>query len=466
MKKIVLSTLLFLFILCIVGCNKKEDLILKEANLFHDGLACVKSIENDLYGYINDLGEVVIDYVYDDANPFYHGLAVVKKGDSEYLIDTSGNKVGNHNFEYLSQITVNQDYTTWLELYAGKVDGLVYLVNNKGEIISNAYRDISLSSKDNFIKVRFADEFKEGYIDLKGNEIKHRYLYANDFHDGIAKVEIDGEDCIINKDFEVIFKTVDQEIYACTDKVVVLKDDLSFESFIVVDYENNIIFNETGSGSGSYKLEKEFGVRLHKDGKINFYGYNGKTIYDIVNYFITKDYLFILSKDHHVTAYDKELNEIKRLKVGDDVKIIDGTYNEYNGKTYVNIRYDEKRGINTVHYEFNNNKFKKLSISESFEIGSFRNKNYYILYDYDYSKGNFNYQRYVRYQIYNLDNKLIMDINPKYDLPDSSCPSILSDGYIIIDGFLDSKVISVMEGEKLIEVKDYKIRTVWNNDKE
>lgn len=465
MKRIILITLVFLFCLCIAGCNKKEDVKLKEVNLFHDGLACVQSIENELYGYINDLGEIVIDYIYDDADPFYHGLAVVKKDDSEYLIDTKGNKVGNHNFEYLNQITVNREYTTWLELYAGKIDGLVYLVNNKGEIISNGYRDISLSSGDNFIQVRFADEYKEGYIDLNGNEIEHRYLFAYDFHDGFANVEINGEDCLINTNFEVVFRALEQKIFTYTDEVVALKDDLSFEPFIVVDFEHNIIFNETGFGSGSFEIKREFGVRLRKDGKINFYGFNGKIIYDIADYFTTKDYLFILSKDHYVTAYDKELKKIKRIKVDEDVKKIDGTYDEYNGKTYVDIMYEEKPCINTVHYEFTKNKFKKLRISESFEIRSCRNKNYYILYDYDYSKGNFNYQKYVRYQIYNLDNKLIMDINPKYDLSNSTCPSILSDGYIIRDGFFDSKIISIMEGEKLIEVKDYKIRNVWNNDK-
>ena len=144
----------------------------------------------------------------------------------------------------------------------------------------------------------------------------------------------------------------------------------------------------------------------------------------------------------------------------------DGMYNEYNGKTYLDIMYDEKPCINTVHYEFTKNKFKKLNISESFEIGALRNKNYYILYDYDYSKGNFNYKRYTRYQVYNSNDRLILDINPKFDIIDESCPSILSDGYIIRKGVFDSKIISVMEGEKIIEVKDYKIRTVWNNDKE
>lgn len=466
MKKIISITLLFLLCLLINSCNHKEEILLKEVNLFHDGLACVKSIDNGLYGYINNLGEVIIDYIYDDATPFYHGLAVVKKEESEYLIDTSGKKVGNNTFEYLNQITVNRDYTTWLDLYAGRIDGLVYLVNNRGEIISKGYREISLSSGDNFIKVRFADEYKEGYIDLSGNEIEHRFLYADDFYNGLAEVEINSEYCIINKNFEVLFKTSDQEIFTYTDKVVVLKDDLAFESFIVVDYENNIIFNEVGSGTGSYKLERNFGVRLKKDGKVNFYGFNGKIIYDISDYFVTKDYLFILGKDHYVTAYDKELNKIKRIKARDDVKSIDGMYNEYNGKTYLDIMYDEKPCINTVHYEFTKNKFKKLNISESFEIGALRNKNYYILYDYDYSKGNFNYKRYTRYQVYNSNDRLILDINPKFDIIDESCPSILSDGYIIRKGVFDSKIISVMEGKKIIEVKDYKIRTVWNNDKE
>lgn len=464
MKKGLITILLFVLSLSLMGCNNKNNILLKEDNLFHDGLACVQSIENELYGYIDNNGNVVIDYIYDDAKPFFHGVAVVRKDETEYLIDKSGNKVSNNTFEYLNQITVNYDYTTWLDLYAGRIDGLVYLVNIQGEIISSGYKEISFSSSDNYIKVRFADEYKEGYIDLNGNEIKQRYLYANHFHDGLAKVEIDGKDYIINKNFEIVFETNEKYIYTYTDKVIVLKDDLSFEPFIVVDYQNNVIFDEKGAGSGAYKLEKEFGVKLRQDGKNHFYGFNGKNIMDIADYFVTKDYLFILSKDHYVTAYDKDLNKIKRIKVGCDVKSINGKYNDYNGKTYVNIMYDEKYAVNTVHYEFTNNKFKKLELSESYEIGSCRNKNYYILYDYDHSKDSIYYSKYVRYKIYNLDNTLIFDINPNY-IESNSCPSILSDGYVVRDGFFDSKVISIIEGEKLIEVNDCKIRSVWSEDK-
>lgn len=463
MKKILIIIVLFVCCLCLIGCNKKSTSRLKEDNLFHDGLACVQSIDNELYGYIDNKGNVIIDFIYDDAIPFYHGVAIVKKDGVEYLIDKSGNRVGNNTFEYLNQITVDYDYTTWLDLYAGCIDGLVYLVNIQGEIISSGYRDISLSSSDNFIQVRFADEYKEGYIDLNGNEITYRYSSAYSFHDGFAEVIIDGEECIINTNFEILFKTKDKKIYTYTDKVVVLKDDLSFDEFIVVDYQNNIIFNETASGTGAYELEKDFGVRLIKDGKINFYGFNGKNILDIADYFTTKEYLFILSKDHYVTAYDKDLNKIKSIKADDDVKSIKGKYNEYSGKTYVNIMYNELPSINTEHFEFSNNKFKKLNISESYEIGNCRNKNYYILYDYDFSKDSVFYTKYVRYQIYNLNDELIFDVNPDYTLQDP-CPSILSDGYVVRNGFFDTKVISVIEGEKLIEVKDYKIRSVWSDN--
>ena len=107
MKKGLITILLFVLSLSLMGCNNKNNILLKEDNLFHDGLACVQSIENELYGYIDNNGNVVIDYIYDDAKPFFHGVAVVRKDETEYLIDKSGNKVSNNTFEYLNQITVN-----------------------------------------------------------------------------------------------------------------------------------------------------------------------------------------------------------------------------------------------------------------------------------------------------------------------------------------------------------------------
>lgn len=45
------------------------------------------------WGYVNDAGEKVIDYKYDQAEPFSGGLALVKKGDEFGMIDVSGNTV-------------------------------------------------------------------------------------------------------------------------------------------------------------------------------------------------------------------------------------------------------------------------------------------------------------------------------------------------------------------------------------
>ena len=46
--------------------------------------------KNGKYGYINEKGEVVIDFIFEDANGFKYNLAAVKLNDKWGFIDLSG----------------------------------------------------------------------------------------------------------------------------------------------------------------------------------------------------------------------------------------------------------------------------------------------------------------------------------------------------------------------------------------
>lgn len=60
-------------------------------SLFHDGLSLV--IVNEKYGYINEDGELIIDAIWDKAEQFSEGIAVVWKDDNWTIIDTQGNAI-------------------------------------------------------------------------------------------------------------------------------------------------------------------------------------------------------------------------------------------------------------------------------------------------------------------------------------------------------------------------------------
>lgn len=68
--------------------------IYEYADNFKEGLALVR--QNGKFGFINKLGDVVIDIKFDDAKSFNNGFALVLLGNKEFFIDKSGEKNGNY----------------------------------------------------------------------------------------------------------------------------------------------------------------------------------------------------------------------------------------------------------------------------------------------------------------------------------------------------------------------------------
>ena len=66
-----------------------------------DILTCDKILavcKDGKWGYVNDVGEIVVENIYDDAKSFSYGLAAVKKDGKWGFIDTDGNLVIDHQF--------------------------------------------------------------------------------------------------------------------------------------------------------------------------------------------------------------------------------------------------------------------------------------------------------------------------------------------------------------------------------
>lgn len=64
-----------------------------DVGFFYEGLAYVQKDRWGLYGYIDEEGNVVIDFQFDYANDFSEGLAVVRIENSYGYIDKEGNIV-------------------------------------------------------------------------------------------------------------------------------------------------------------------------------------------------------------------------------------------------------------------------------------------------------------------------------------------------------------------------------------
>ena len=161
---------------------------------FSDGLLCVVN-DDWKCGYVDKSGRLVIPCTFDNANPFYKGVAHVVKDGRDYYIDKMGNRTYNipkgvptTNRTFYEMLYGNHSDVLSIECREGK-----YGVNNiNGEnIIPFIYDGITFNN-EGLIKVEKSGKF--GWLDEKGKEvIPIQFDTANNFSDGLAHVTLIGK---------------------------------------------------------------------------------------------------------------------------------------------------------------------------------------------------------------------------------------------------------------------------------
>lgn len=204
---------------------------------FSDGLAPV--CKNEKWGYIDNEGNVVIDFQYDAAAPFSEGMAMVAKYEKTGFIDTTGNLVIDCKYEDAGDegfqdgvVRVYKDgewgvidkeeniivsfgkYFRIREFKNGiaQVEGEIrrdwssesgYIDTKGNEIISLSLdnlglkyfcEDLAVKSTAKYNSSNSIGETKYGYVNSKQNVvIDPKYKVAGDFSEGLAYVSEDGE---------------------------------------------------------------------------------------------------------------------------------------------------------------------------------------------------------------------------------------------------------------------------------
>ena len=151
-----------------------------DARDFHEGLAAVKS--KDAWGYINNLGHVVLPFVHKvpEVGDFSEGLAFV----GNRYIDTEGAPAfGDRTFErglpFSQGVAAVQSGGQW---------GFIDLTGRF--VIAPAY-EAAGSFSEGLAPVRRGGLW--GYIDMGGREkIPTQFLHAGPFSEGLAAVDIHG----------------------------------------------------------------------------------------------------------------------------------------------------------------------------------------------------------------------------------------------------------------------------------
>jgi len=150
---------------------------------FHDGLACVIQRSNlgQLCGYIDKTGKLVIPYAYPNPKDFHDGRALVEVAQGkEGYIDKTGKMLiaANSGSRY-------NDFSEGIATFSGRNKS--GLIDKTGKIIcSLAYHRIG-SFSDGLCAARTAAGV--GFIDKTGKWVlPPKYRFASDFSEGLAAV--------------------------------------------------------------------------------------------------------------------------------------------------------------------------------------------------------------------------------------------------------------------------------------
>lgn len=352
----------------------KRNIDTKRYNLFVDGKIIVE--KDGKYGYLNRKGKVEIDFLYDYAEPFYKGVAVVCNNDKYFLIDEDGRPINNNNYDYLeidhnsdkiifkrndkfgimtlkSKIIVDTIYDNISYYSEGlarvRNDNKYGYVNEKGKMVIECKYDWAGWFSEDYAVVEIDDKY--GYINKKGElVISNLYDDAYDFYNGYAIVEVETSSGnnykVIDKKGKTIYTDYDY-ISRTKNCFVVEKDD----SFSIINKKGNItglssrFEYASGWNSGGYFVEYVF---AEDDDNLYLLDEKGILIYSTE---FDKDYWSDIIVDYHVLEflYAKQTNS-KLIIISSNGKTLEYAYTEEDPKVYVEnnkiiINKNEKFGV-------------------------------------------------------------------------------------------------------------------------
>lgn len=172
--------------------GKRPYSIWAEVRVFSEGLAPVKNAEG-LWGYINEKGEVGLDFQWADAFPFSEGLAPVSVDDKYGYINKQGDIVIQPQWFGAGEFSEGLAPVSVSFMKMG-------YINTKGEMIVPARWSFACSHKDGVGFVADVKTMESGYIDRTGKFFNpsHPLDSSADELEGLTGFEDDFEEGIFN----------------------------------------------------------------------------------------------------------------------------------------------------------------------------------------------------------------------------------------------------------------------------
>ncbi|MBC7552418.1 MAG: WG repeat-containing protein [Taibaiella sp.] len=238
-------------------CNEKKeeviDYVYESADPFSEGLAVVRMEEK--CGYIDKNDKLVIPYRYDYALPFKEGLAPVEKKDRYGYINKSGNEVIPFRFNdaenFIDGLAIVEIRDKWgfidkqgdvvipckFDMVAPFIDGVAFVeLNGETKFIDKTGKFVDAPGDDVYYDGLTMDISEDGekvgFKDRDGKQVVPQiYDAAMDFSEGMAAVCIDGKWGYINTEGTLVVPCIyDDYIDDFCDGLVLveLKDDFGY----------------------------------------------------------------------------------------------------------------------------------------------------------------------------------------------------------------------------------------------
>ena len=209
-----------------------------------NGLIAALMDDDGKYQYVNAKGDIKIAPIFESADEFISGAAIVTLGDKYGVINNKGD------------FTIQPTYKHRLwNMGAGLIgfnenDKMGFMDAHGNMIIPAMYANLSVVS-DGLILCQGKTQY--GYLDTKGNiVIPEMYQYASDFFEGCAWVQQSNNSAIacINKKNEVLFYLLKEEapVTGFHNGLALIRTKTGFK---YIDKKNNFIYTWSNEG-GSY----------------------------------------------------------------------------------------------------------------------------------------------------------------------------------------------------------------------
>lgn len=313
-----------------------NESLIREISLAQNILIPFKNNEEQL-GYIDLLGNWVIQAVYDDASTFEEGYAAVCKNDTCFYINKEGQKTFSAHFDEV------ENYKNGIAIV--KKTGSFYLINKAGQFVSKGYQDISQSSNGLYVcqlnnlygAINAKGEviipfiynklgnFKNGYayylttayglVDINNNAMKAEWDWVSDVDSNLIVIaKKNNKFGLINVYETTLLQPEYDYITACSNHIyLVVKNNLyGFYNCKDKCFVSSIEFMYNSAHDGNYYSDGKY-FTLIKEGEIGLMNANGKMLVNYGNYsniFLTSQNTIRVQKNNKFGFIDKKLKAI------------------------------------------------------------------------------------------------------------------------------------------------------------